>query len=43
MPTEQVKGRDLITDIVKFEDAERAFQQVKAGASIKTLTAGVED
>lgn len=37
-----VKGKDLITGVVKFEDAEKAFQQVKGGASIKTLIAGVE-
>lgn len=43
LATKKVKAMELVTDIVKFEDAERAFQQVKAGSSIKTLIAGVED
>jgi D-xylulose reductase len=41
--SQKVKVHDLITDIFKFEDAERAFEQVKAGAGIKTLIAGVEE
>lgn len=42
LATGLVRGKDLITGVVKFEEAEKAFQQVKAGASIKTLIAGVE-
>lgn len=42
LASQLVRGKDLITGVVKFEDAEKAFQQVKAGASIKTLIAGVE-
>ena len=43
LATQKVKALDLVTDIVKFENAPRAFQQVKDGNSIKTLIAGVED
>lgn len=43
LATQKVKALDLVTDIVKFEDAQRAFQQVKNGNGIKTLIAGVED
>lgn len=43
LAAKKVNVQDLITDIVKFEDAERAFQQVKAGSGIKTLIAGVEE
>jgi D-xylulose reductase len=39
----QVNVQHLITDIFKFEDAEQAFKQVKAGTGIKTLIAGVEE
>ncbi|KAL3488343.1 chaperonin 10-like protein [Aspergillus germanicus] len=39
----KVRARELITGVVKFEDAERAFEDVKAGKGIKTLIAGVED
>ncbi|GIC89785.1 NAD(P)-dependent alcohol dehydrogenase [Aspergillus udagawae] len=39
--TGKVKVKDLITKIVPFEDAEGAFEEVKAGNGIKTLIAGV--
>jgi D-xylulose reductase len=39
----KVRAMELITAVVKFEDAERAFEDVKAGKGIKTLIAGVED
>ncbi|KAL2835839.1 chaperonin 10-like protein [Aspergillus pseudoustus] len=39
----KVTARDLITGVVRFVDAERAFEDVKAGKGIKTLIAGVED
>ncbi|CAG8048068.1 unnamed protein product [Penicillium olsonii] len=42
LATQQVKAQELITDIVKFEDAERAFHDVKAGTGIKVLIAGPE-
>ncbi|GAB1196115.1 D-xylulose reductase A [Aspergillus pseudonomiae] len=38
----RVSVKELITGIVSFEDAEQAFQEVKAGKGIKTLIAGVE-
>jgi D-xylulose reductase len=38
--TGKVKVKDLITKIVPFEDAEGAFEEVKAGNGIKTLIAG---
>jgi D-xylulose reductase len=41
--TQQVKVQDLITDLVRFEDAERAFQQAKAGNGIKVLIAGPKE
>ncbi|OQD91032.1 hypothetical protein PENANT_c001G05579 [Penicillium antarcticum] len=41
--SQKANVQDLITDVFKFEDAERAFEQVKAGAGIKTLIAGVEE
>lgn len=41
--TQQVKARDLITDVVRFEDAERAFQQAKAGKGIKVLIEGPKE
>jgi D-xylulose reductase len=43
LATQQVKAQELITDIVKFEDAERAFQSAKAGTGIKVLIAGPEE
>ncbi|ODM19415.1 putative D-xylulose reductase A [Aspergillus cristatus] len=43
LATQKVKALDLVTDIVKFEDAQRAFQQGKDRNGIKTLIAGVED
>ncbi|KAL4753357.1 putative D-xylulose reductase A [Aspergillus terricola var. indicus] len=36
----QINVKELITGIVKFEDAERAFKDVKAGKGIKTLISG---
>ncbi|KAL3430936.1 putative D-xylulose reductase A [Aspergillus tetrazonus] len=36
----QINVKELITGIVKFEDAEQAFKDVKAGKGIKTLIAG---
>lgn len=36
----QIKVKELISGTVKFEDAEQAFKDVKAGKSIKTLIAG---
>ncbi|OJJ88359.1 uncharacterized protein ASPGLDRAFT_71426 [Aspergillus glaucus CBS 516.65] len=41
--SQKVNSLDLVTDIVKFEDTQRAFQQVKDGNGIKFLIAGVED
>lgn len=41
--SQKVNALDLVTDIVKFEDTQRAFQQVKDGNGIKILIAGVED
>ncbi|PYI16778.1 putative D-xylulose reductase A [Aspergillus japonicus CBS 114.51] len=38
----KVNVKDLITGTVNFEDAERAFEEVKAGKGIKTLIAGIE-
>lgn len=43
LAAQKVKAQELITDIVKFEEAERAFQDVKAGAGIKILIAGPEE
>ena len=40
--TGKVRVADLITKTFKFEDAERAFEAVKAGQGIKTLIAGPE-
>ncbi|KAJ5804293.1 uncharacterized protein N7518_000596 [Penicillium psychrosexuale] len=37
-----VDVKKLITDTVKFEDAEKAFVEVKAGKGIKTLIAGID-
>ncbi|KAH8431200.1 NAD(P)-dependent alcohol dehydrogenase [Aspergillus melleus] len=36
----KVNVKELITGVVKFEDAENAFKEVKAGKGIKTLIAG---
>ena len=36
----KVRVKDLITGIVRFEEAEKAFEAVKAGKGIKTLIAG---
>ncbi|PYI04469.1 putative sorbitol/xylitol dehydrogenase [Aspergillus sclerotiicarbonarius CBS 121057] len=38
----KVNVKELITGIVKFEDAERAFEEVKSGKGIKTLIAGID-
>ncbi|GLA67580.1 hypothetical protein AtubIFM55763_010083 [Aspergillus tubingensis] len=38
----KVNVKELITGVVKFEDAERAFEEVKAGKGIKTLIGGVD-
>ncbi|KAE8133935.1 D-xylulose reductase A [Aspergillus pseudotamarii] len=38
----KVSVKELITGVVSFEDAEQAFQEVKAGKGIKTLIAGVD-
>lgn len=35
--------KELITGKVKFEEAEKAFEEVKAGKGIKTLIAGPEN
>ncbi|KAA8645543.1 hypothetical protein EYZ11_005432 [Aspergillus tanneri] len=37
----KVNVKELVTGIVKFEDAEQAFKEVKAGNGIKTLIAGI--
>ncbi|KAJ5109786.1 hypothetical protein N7532_002431 [Penicillium argentinense] len=39
----KVDVKKLITGTVKFEDAEQAFKDVKAGKGIKTLIAGVAE
>ncbi|CAZ81257.1 unnamed protein product [Tuber melanosporum] len=39
----KVSVKDLITGRVKFEDAERAFEQVRNGQGIKTLIGGPLD
>jgi D-xylulose reductase len=36
----KVDVKKLITGTVKFEDAEKAFENVKAGKGIKMLIAG---
>ncbi|CAI7586116.1 unnamed protein product [Penicillium pancosmium] len=41
--TGKVKAEDLVTDIVQFGDAERAFEQAKAGTGLKFLIAGPEE
>ncbi|PYH91272.1 putative D-xylulose reductase A [Aspergillus ellipticus CBS 707.79] len=38
----KVNVKELITGIVNFEDAERAFEEVKSGKGIKTLIAGIQ-
>lgn len=38
----KVDVKRLITGTVKFEDAEQAFKEVRAGKGIKTLIAGIE-
>lgn len=38
----KVDLKKLITGTVKFQDAEQAFKEVKAGKGIKTLIAGIE-
>ncbi|KAF7592834.1 hypothetical protein BBP40_012369 [Aspergillus hancockii] len=38
----KVSVKELVTGVVKFEDAEQAFREVKAGKGIKTLITGVE-
>lgn len=39
----KVDVKALITGKVKFQDAEKAFSEVKAAKGIKTLIQGVED
>lgn len=39
----KVDVKRLITGTVKFEEAEQAFKEVKAGKGIKTLIAGIEE
>lgn len=39
----RVNVKQLITGTVKFEDAEQAFKEVKAGKGIKTLISGIEE
>lgn len=41
--TGKVNAKQLITGTVKFENAEDAFKEVKAGKGIKTLIAGIEE
>jgi D-xylulose reductase len=43
LPTGQLKVDSLISRRVKFEDAEEAFKDVKAGKGIKTLIEGPSD
>ncbi|KAK2754749.1 hypothetical protein FQN54_006882 [Arachnomyces sp. PD_36] len=38
----KIDVKELVTGVVKFTEAEKAFQDVKAGKGIKTLIAGVE-
>ncbi|KAJ5580140.1 uncharacterized protein N7459_006125 [Penicillium hispanicum] len=38
----KVDVKQLITGTVKFEEAEQAFKEVKAGKGIKTLIAGID-
>ncbi|KAL5365675.1 putative D-xylulose reductase A [Aspergillus floccosus] len=38
----RVNVKELITGVVKFEEAEQAFKEVKAGKGIKTLISGIE-
>lgn len=40
--TGKVDVKRLITGTVKFEEAEQAFKEVKAGKGIKTLIAGID-
>lgn len=40
--TGKVDVKKLITGTVKFEEAENAFKEVKAGKGIKTLIAGID-
>lgn len=39
----RLEVKSLISGKVKFEDAEKAFAEVKAAKGIKTLIQGVED
>lgn len=39
----RVNVKQLITGTVKFENAEEAFKEVKAGKGIKTLISGIEE
>ncbi|GLI79848.1 hypothetical protein PoHVEF18_008189 [Penicillium ochrochloron] len=41
--TGKVDVKKLITGTVKFEEAEHAFKEVKAGKGIKTLIAGIDE
>lgn len=41
--TGKVDVKKLITGTVKFEEAESAFKEVKAGKGIKTLIAGIDE
>ncbi|KAB8070625.1 D-xylulose reductase A [Aspergillus leporis] len=38
----KVSVKELVTGVVKFEDAEEAFKEVKAGKGIKTLITGID-
>ncbi|KAE8145375.1 chaperonin 10-like protein [Aspergillus avenaceus] len=38
----KVNVKELITGVVKFENAEQAFREVRAGEGIKTLIAGID-
>lgn len=41
--SEKINVKELVTGVVKFTDAEKAFLDVKAGKGIKTLIAGVDN
>lgn len=41
--TKRISIKELITNKVKFDDAEQAFKDVKAGKGIKILIEGPEE
>lgn len=41
--TQRISVKELITNKVKFDDAEEAFRDVKAGKGIKILIEGPEE